>query len=110
MLMQARERNDEVRTDLLNRMLERGFIQDADIGPLRDSVLGGGDTGGLPALPPRTAADQSIDKVTVPSADTEYPALVADIPSDRGPTYAEHGILCAAASSLRRPCRGTTPS
>jgi hypothetical protein len=49
MITQARERNDQLRLGLLDRMLEKGFIQDADIGPLRDSILGGG---GMPALQP----------------------------------------------------------
>lgn len=48
-LASSRERNEQVRLGLLDRMLDRGFIQDADIGPLRDSILG---TPGAVALPP----------------------------------------------------------
>jgi hypothetical protein len=49
MLAASRERNEQVRLGLLDRMLERGFIQDADIGPLRESILGAPGPVALPA-------------------------------------------------------------
>jgi len=49
MLAAARERGEQSRLGLLDRMLDHGFIQDADIGPLRDGILG---TPGASALPP----------------------------------------------------------
>ncbi len=63
MLMQARERNDRTRMELLDRMLDKGFIQDADIAGLRDSVLGGG---GMPALPSRNSAGLPLPPGSLP--------------------------------------------
>ena len=74
LITQARERNEKLRLDLLDRMLERGFIQDGDIGPLRDSILGGGAVLALPqgpaggAAPPTPAITPAItpNPVVVP--------------------------------------------
>lgn len=73
MLAAARTRNEDIRLGLLDRMLERGFIQDADIGPLRDNVLGG--TGpialspGQPTIPVITPAQVRVVQPTVPDVD-----------------------------------------
>jgi hypothetical protein len=58
MITTSRERNEQLRLGLLDRMLERGFVQDADIGPLRDSILGAPGSLVLPPsrpLPPALA-------------------------------------------------------
>ena len=84
MVTQARERNDRVRLELLDRMLKEGFIQDADIGPLRDSVLGGGGLVALPSGGPPPAGPAAYPAtVSVPSG----PAATGPYP---GPTVA-HG-------------------
>jgi len=80
MLMQARERNDKVRLELLDRMLKEGFIQDADIGPLRDSVLGGG--GSIPALPSGTPQPTHSGPVYQPPA---YQAPAYQAPAHQAP-------------------------
>lgn len=68
MLAAARERGEQSRLGLLDRMLDRGFIQDADIGPLRDSILGNPNASALPpgrpvppaALPPGPVPAQPV--------------------------------------------------
>ncbi len=96
MITQARERNEQLRLDLLDRMLKEGFIQDGDIGPLRDSILSGG---GLPALPtgtrgatprpvPAIAPSPSTPSPSTPPPAAPYPMVVPGVavgPDPDGP-------------------------
>jgi hypothetical protein len=78
MVTGARQRNDDVRLSLLDRMLQNGFVEEADIGPLRDSILGGGSGTGFRALP------------TSPAAPTSPPPAYRQPPSGLPPSRA-HG-------------------
>lgn len=68
MLATSRERNEQMRLGLLDRMLDRGFIQDADIGPLRASILGGSGTVPLPPshVPPALTPAHVIQPAGAP--------------------------------------------
>lgn len=80
MITASRERNEQVRLGLLDRMLERGFIQDADIGPLRESILGTSGPVVLPPSPPRSLASAPVQVVQPGGPDVDPSGTV--VPED----------------------------
>ena len=99
MIAAARERTDQVRLGLLDKMIDNGFILDADIGPLRDSILG---TRPSPALPPASAT-----MPPVPPVISAPP--VTHAPRRSGPT-APTGSVPYAVGPDARSSSGPTPS
>jgi hypothetical protein len=69
LMMKSRSQDQQNHLALLDRLLERGFIQDADVGPLRDRLLGV-PFGGWGA-DPVTAAPSPVP---LPSARASWPA------------------------------------
>lgn len=106
MITATRERNEQVRLGLLERMLEKGFIQDADIGPLRESILGASGPVILPPRPPAPSvlppAIQVIQPVGTDSdtSDTGY--------EDEVGTSAQHNTPGNVKDwkPVRKPTRG----
>jgi len=100
MIAAARERTDQVRLGLLDKMIDNGFILDADIGPLRDSILG---TRPSPALPPASATMPPVPPVISAPPVTHAPR------TDPGPA-APTGSVPYAVGPDARSSSGPTPS
>lgn len=94
MLADTRERNDQIRLGLLDRMLDRGFIQDADIAGLRNSVLGGHSAPALPSGPATTSSHQTAAPQPTASGTWGYtdaaagPAMINPVTPVTGPDTA----------------------
>lgn len=106
MLMQARERNDKTRMELLDRMLKEGFIQDADIAGLRDSVLGGG---GMPALPSGNSAGLPLPSGS-PSGSPPYGSPPPGAPQSGSAPASPYPAAAPAPPGAPRPRRAAGPA
>ncbi len=101
MLAATRERNEQTRLALFDRLVSQGYIQDADIGPLRDMILGGSSTPALtagggpvqhmitPIGPLATAAGpaQSIPAASVAASWPDPDAPTTAVAGPRTPEY-----------------------
>lgn len=70
MLMEARQRGESARSELFDKMVSNGFIQDSDVQGLRDSLLGsmGPRTPALPQLGPSMQQPPVIAALPAPQA------------------------------------------
>ena len=71
MLSATKERNEQTRLALFDRLVAAGFVQDADIGSLRDLVLGGPS---MTALPSSADYHQAPSTITPIAPGTATPA------------------------------------
>jgi hypothetical protein len=112
MLAAARDRSDQVRLGLLDKMIDNGFILDADIGPLRDSILGVRPT---PALPSASATMRPAPPVisAPPTAHVPHAAVHPAAPTGSAPYVVEPDArspsgLTAAPSAAEPQDRATS--
>jgi len=76
MLTVGRERNDQNRLALLDRLLNQGFVQEADVGGLRDAILG--SPGVLPAAHPAPGVITPVARVKYGSGESAGEFTIAD--------------------------------
>jgi len=114
MLTATRERNEQTRLALFDRLVNQGYIQDADIGPLRDMILSGPPTTALTA---GTAPAQAmITPIASPvlaagpgqmlpagSANALWPAPHAPTAAVPGPRTPDYEDVDPAAGPLTAP-------
>lgn len=73
MLTSSRERNEQNRIAMFDRLAEKGFIDESDVGALRDAVLGGASAlpAGVPAHPGPNAITPIAPSIPPPHHDTQ---------------------------------------
>jgi hypothetical protein len=80
MIARSRERDDQSRLGLLDRLLEKGFIQDADVGPLREHILGATPAIAAPFGAPDPQPPVPVPDSAPPAGGAVYDPLAAPPP------------------------------